>query len=179
MSTLIIVSLIRPNGIPLKSCQNVAKRTTFPNFLVEKIGLLLPRCFEIHSLTVFLQTNRRDSRDRLGKTLVQASQRTGFWMSCFMDEGYACTAVVLGAHTEMPYNTVIRPVSQLLKEHSHRAKHRYNQFGKYSGALSWCETINRVDCTIPTAGNSPCPRHIRSTHSAHAESRFMLSCIVL
>jgi len=179
MSTLIIVSLIRPKGIPLKLCQNVAKRTTFPNFFVAKIGILLPRCFGIRSLTVFLQTNRRDSRDRLETTLVQASQRTDFWMPCFVDARYVCTAVVLGAYTEMPCNTVIRPFSQPLKERSHHAKPKYNQFGKCSGALSWCGTINRVGCAIPSAGNSPCPRHIRSTHSAHADSRCMLSCIVL
>ena len=131
--------------------------------------------------TVFLQTNQRDSRDRLGTTLVQASQRTGFWTPCFMDARYVCTAVVLGTHTEMPYNTVIRPFSQPLKEHSHRAKPRYSQFGKCSDTLSWCETVNRVDCPIPSASNSPCPRHIRSTHFTHAESRCMLSlsCIVL
>jgi len=176
-SSLIIVSLIRPKGIPLKLCQNVAKRTTFPNFFVEKIGILLPRCFGIRSLTVCLQTNRKDSRDRLGTTLIQASQRTDFWIPCFVDTRYVCTAVALGAHTEMLYNTVIRPFSQ--PQHSHRAKPKYNQFGKCSGALSWCGTINCVGCAIPSAGNSPCPQHTCSTHSAHADSRCMLSCIVL
>ncbi|KIM69861.1 hypothetical protein SCLCIDRAFT_1207136 [Scleroderma citrinum Foug A] len=52
--------LIRPKGTPLKSCQNVAKRITFSNFFVVKIGIMLL------------------SRDRLGAALVQASQRTGF-----------------------------------------------------------------------------------------------------
>jgi len=74
-----------------------------------------------------------------------------------MDAGYVCTAVVLGAHTEMLYNTVIRPFSQPLKEHSHRAKPKYNQFGKCSGALSWCGTINRVSrpqATVPVPDTS-------------------------
>jgi len=52
-STLTIVSETTHSskGTPLKSCQNVAKRTTFPNFFVERIGILLPlRCFRLHSL---------------------------------------------------------------------------------------------------------------------------------
>ena len=85
----IFIILFCPKGTPLKSCQNVAKRTTFSNFFVEKVGILLPRCLEIRTLvTVSFQTNQRDSRDLLGATLVQTS-RTGFSTPWFMATRYA------------------------------------------------------------------------------------------
>jgi len=141
--------LIRAQGTPLKSCQNIiAIRTTF---LLRKIEIW---CFGIRT-SVSLQTNRRNSRDLLGTPLVQV----GFWM---LSARYALRLYYIGACTctELPRNTVVQPFSQALKEHSRRAKPRYNQFGKCIGALDLCETINlviahfRPQATVPIPGTS-------------------------
>ena len=106
--------------------------------------------------SISLQINRRDSRDPLGTPLVQA----GFWM---LAARYAPRLYYMGACTctELPRNTVVQPFSQALKEYSRRAKPRYNQFGKCSGALmGLCETINlmiaqfRPQATVPIPGTS-------------------------
>ena len=106
--------------------------------------------------SISFQTNRRDSRDLLGTPLVQA----GFWM---LVARYALRLYYIGACTctELPRNAVVQPLSQALKEHSRRAKPRYNQFGRCIGALmGLCETINLViaqfhlQATVPIPGKS-------------------------
>lgn len=126
-----------------------------------------------------LSSNRLKSQQGSSGDSSCKSQPKNRFLDAFVHGRGVCTSSVLGAYTEMPCNTVARPLSQPLKEQSDRANRRYNQFAsKCSGALRLCETINLVDCAIPSAGNSARLWHIRSRHCSHAESRCMLSCIV-
>jgi len=72
---------IHPKGTPLKSCQNVAKRTNFPNFFVERIGILLPlRCFRIHSLLncLFKLTTSKGQQGSSGGNLRTSQPKNRF-----------------------------------------------------------------------------------------------------
>ena len=139
--------LIRTQGTPLKSCQNViAIRTTF---LLGKIKIW---CFGIRT-SVSLQTNQRNSGDLLGTPLMQA----GFWM---LATRYALQLYYIGACTctELPCNTVVQLFSQALKEYSRRAKPRYNQFGKCIGTLMGLfKTINLVIAQFCPQATVPIP----------------------